>query len=43
MTAFGTPEMTSGALALGVFCVMPKPFEVYQMARLVAQAHSTPH
>jgi DNA-binding NtrC family response regulator len=40
MTAFGTPEVTSGALALGAYRVVPKPFEVHEMARLVVQAHA---
>src|SRR5712692_2125520 len=39
MTAYGTPEVTSGALELGAFRVVPKPFEVHDMARLVVQAH----
>jgi len=40
MTAFGTPEVTSGALALGAYRVVPKPFEVHDMAGLVVQAHA---
>ena len=40
MTAFGTPEVTAGALALGAYRVMPKPFEVHDMAGLVLQAHA---
>jgi DNA-binding NtrC family response regulator len=40
MTAFGTPEVTSGALALGAYQVVRKPFEVHEMAALVAQAHA---
>ena len=39
MTAYGTPEMTSGALALGVYRVVPKPFEVHDLIALVSQAH----
>jgi DNA-binding NtrC family response regulator len=39
MTAFGTPEVVAGALQLGAFCVIPKPFEVHDMAALVLQAH----
>jgi len=38
MTAFGAPEMTCQALSLGVWCVVPKPFEVQEMADLVTQA-----
>ena len=40
MTAFGTPEVTSRALALGAYRVVPKPFEVYDMPALVVQAHA---
>ncbi len=39
MTAFGTPEVTSGALKLGAYRVVPKPFDVHDMVDLVAQAH----
>src|SRR5512138_585265 len=38
MTAFGTPEMVAGALELGAFRVVPKPFDVHDMARLVIGA-----
>ncbi len=38
MTAFGTPEMTSGALERGAYRVVPKPFDVHDMVRLVEQA-----
>lgn len=38
MTAFGTPEIERGALALGAFRVVAKPFEVHDMPALVAQA-----
>jgi DNA-binding NtrC family response regulator len=40
MTAYGTPEVTSGALALGVYRVVPKPFEVHDLVTLVVQAHN---
>src|SRR5947209_5786466 len=40
MTAFGTPEMTSGALTLGAYRVVAKPFDVHEMVDLVAQAHA---
>ena len=40
MTAFGTPEVTSGALALGAYRVVSKPFEVYEIPALVVQAHA---
>lgn len=40
MTAHGTPEMTSGALALGAYRVVAKPFEMHDFVTLVAQANS---
>jgi DNA-binding NtrC family response regulator len=44
MTAYGTPEMTSGALELGAYRVVAKPFDVHDMVSLVAEAHeSTRH
>ena len=33
MTAFGTPEVTSNALALGAYQVVTKPFEIDDIAR----------
>jgi DNA-binding NtrC family response regulator len=39
MTAFGAPEIAASALALGAYCIVPKPFEVGHMAALVMQAH----
>ena len=39
MTAFGTPQMTAQAKALGVYEVIAKPFDVGAIAELVAQAH----
>jgi DNA-binding NtrC family response regulator len=41
MTAFGTPEVVMGALDLGAFCVVGKPFEVGQLVALVGQAHAS--
>jgi two-component system response regulator AtoC len=41
MTAFGTPEVANGALDLGAFCVVSKPFEVGQLVALVGQAHAS--
>lgn len=41
MTAYGTPEMADGALALGAYRVVPKPFEVHDMAELVMRAHAS--
>ncbi len=44
MTAFGTPEITKGAVELGVFRVVTKPFEVQDISDLVLQAYaSVPH
>jgi DNA-binding NtrC family response regulator len=40
MTAFGTPDVVVGALDLGAFCVVSKPFEVRQLVALVGQAHA---
>jgi DNA-binding NtrC family response regulator len=41
MTAFGTPEVTSGALKLGAYRVVAKPFDVHDMVDLVTQAHES--
>ncbi len=44
MTAYGTPEVTKGALDLGAYRVVSKPFDVHDMVNLVAQAHGfKPH
>lgn len=44
MTAFGTPDVARGALELGAFRVVNKPFEMDDVAKLVAQAHAArPH
>jgi DNA-binding NtrC family response regulator len=40
MTAFGTPEVVKGALDLGAFRVVGKPFEVHDVAALVAEAYA---
>lgn len=40
MTAYGTPEVTKGALDLGAYRVVSKPFEMSEMAALVAQARA---
>lgn len=42
MTAFGTPEVMTGAIKLGAYQVIPKPFEVHEVAALVLQAHAAP-
>lgn len=38
MTAFGKPEVLRGALELGAFRVVNKPFEMQAIANLVAEA-----
>ena len=40
MTAFGRPEVVQGALALGAYQVINKPFEMDAIADIVAQAHA---
>lgn len=39
MTAYGTPEVTEGALALGAYRVVGKPFDMHGLGSLVAAAH----
>ena len=41
MTAFGTPEMSDAALRIGAYRVVPKPFEVHDIADLVLEAHAS--
>jgi DNA-binding NtrC family response regulator len=44
MTAFGSPEVVRGALDLGAFRVVSKPFEMQDVPVLVAQAYAArPH
>jgi len=38
MTAYGTPEVTEGALALGAYRVVGKPFDMHGLGSLVAAA-----
>jgi DNA-binding NtrC family response regulator len=38
MTAFGTPEMTQGALDRGAYCVLSKPFDMHGIERLITEA-----
>jgi DNA-binding NtrC family response regulator len=40
MTAFGTPEMIEEAVRLGAYHVVPKPFDLHDMAPLVLDAHA---
>jgi len=42
MTAFGSREVVRGALDLGAFRVIGKPFELDEMADLVAEAGAAP-
>ncbi len=39
MTAYGTPEVTRGALDLGVHRVVNKPFDMHVLESLVLEAH----
>jgi two-component system KDP operon response regulator KdpE len=41
MTAFGTPEITRGALDLGAYSVVGKPFEIGDLASLIVEAHGS--
>jgi two-component system response regulator AtoC len=43
MTAYGSPDISAGALALGAYCVVSKPFEVQDLVTLVQQAHASVH
>jgi len=44
MTAFGTPEITHDALALGAYRVLDKPFDMHGLDSLVRDAHAAaPH
>lgn len=40
MTAYGTPEVLQGALDLGAYRVVTKPFEMNEVAALVSEAHA---
>jgi CheY-like chemotaxis protein len=41
MTAYGSREITSGALALGAYRVVSKPFEVQDLVSLIQEAHAS--
>lgn len=41
MTAYGTAEVLRGAIELGAFRVVGKPFEVNELASLIQEAHNT--
>jgi len=40
MTAFGTPEVVDGAMTLGVYRVVSKPFDMLGLDGLVRSAHA---
>jgi len=40
MTAFGTADVAAGALQLGAYRIVSKPFEVHEVAELVLEAHA---
>jgi FixJ family two-component response regulator len=39
MTAHGMSEMVEGALARGAYCVLSKPFDMYTIPSVVADAY----
>ena len=41
MTAYGTPEVTQGALELGAYRVVNKPFDMHGLESLVMDAYSS--
>ena len=41
MTAHGTPEVTKGALDLGAYEVMHKPFELHELESLLLKAFAS--
>jgi DNA-binding NtrC family response regulator len=41
MSAYGTPEVTKGALELGVYRVLNKPIDMHDVGLLVLQAHAS--
>ena len=40
MTAFGTPEITRGALDLGAYSVVNKPFDMHAIEPMILQARA---
>ena len=40
MTAYGTPEITKGALDLGAYRVVNKPFDMHRLELLVREAYN---
>ena len=43
MTAYGTPEVTKGALELGAYRVVPKPFDMHDLEPLLLDACRSGH
>ena len=41
MTAFGTPEVVNGALGLGAYRVVHKPFDMHDLEPLLVAACSS--
>jgi DNA-binding NtrC family response regulator len=41
MTAYGSPEISASALALGAYRVVTKPFEVQDLVALVHEARAS--
>jgi DNA-binding NtrC family response regulator len=39
MTAFGTPDVAEGALRLGAYCVVSKPFDMHEVETLTREAY----
>jgi AmiR/NasT family two-component response regulator len=39
MTAYGAPDVTRGAIELGVYQVMSKPFELHNLPPLLMKAY----
>ena len=40
MTAYGTPDVTSGALELGAYGVVDKPFDMYDLEPMLLDAYA---
>ena len=40
MTAFGASDVAQGAIALGAYSVVTKPFEVHDIASMIHRAHA---
>jgi DNA-binding NtrC family response regulator len=43
MTAYGTPEVARGALQLGAYRVIKKPFDMHEVDTLVRSAYRAVH